>query len=104
MPPSSPTHTASKCTARTAGSDRRRPGQGLRHVGVALEQDIATFRVSVTRFVQNVDGQLATVFDPSLAKGQRRADLSHYGVASVGDFNAAGWAVGISRPVGTHLR
>ena len=46
----------------------------------------------------------ATVFDPNLAKGQRRADLSHYGVASVGDFAASGWGVGVSRPVGTHLR
>ena len=79
-------------------------GQETRHFGVALEQDIATFRVSLTHFVQNVDGQLATVFDPSLAKGQRRADLSHYGVASVGDFDASGWALGVSRPVGTHLR
>jgi hypothetical protein len=79
-------------------------GQETRHLGIALEQDIATFRVAVTHFRQNVDGQLATVFDPSLAKGQRRADLSHYGVASVGDFAASGWGVGVSRPVGTHLR
>ena len=55
-------------------------GQETRHLGIALEQDIATFRVAVTHFRQNVDGQLATVFDPNLAKGQRRADLSHYGV------------------------
>ena len=79
-------------------------GQETRHIGISLEQDIATFRVAVTHFRQNVDGQLATVFDPNLAKGQRRADLSHYGVASVGDFAASGWGVGISRPVGTHLR
>ncbi len=79
-------------------------GQETRHLGIALEQDIATFRVAVTHFRQNVDGQLATVFDPNLAKGQRRADLSHYGVASVGDFAASGWGVGVSRPVGTHLR
>ncbi len=79
-------------------------GQETRHLGVSLEQDIATFRVAVTHFRQNVDGQLATVFDPNLAKGQRRADLSHYGVASVGDFAASGWGVGVSRPVGTHLR
>jgi hypothetical protein len=78
--------------------------QETRHVGVALEQDIATFRVALLHFRQNVDGQLATVFDPNLAKGQRRADLSHYGVASVGDFAANGWGVAVSRPVGTHLR
>ena len=78
--------------------------QETRHVGISLEQDIDSFRVAFTHFRQNVDGQLATVFDPSLAKGQRRADLSHYGVASVGDFDASGWGVGISRPVGTHLR
>ena len=79
-------------------------GQETRHLGIALEQDVATFRLALTHFRQNVDGQLATVFDPNLAKGRRRADLSHYGVASVGDFAASGWGVGISRPVGTHLR
>jgi hypothetical protein len=79
-------------------------GQETRHLGVSLEQDIATFRVSLTHFRQAVNGQLATVFDPDLAKGQRRADLSHYGVASVGDFAAQGWGVGLSRPLGTHLR
>src|SRR5688572_29105615 len=78
--------------------------QETRHFGLALEQDIATFRVMLTHFRQQVDGQLATVFDPSLAKGRRRADLSHYGVASVGDFAASGWGIGVSRPVGTHLR
>ncbi len=78
--------------------------QETQHVGVSLEQDIATFRVALTHFRQRVDGQLATVFDPSLANGRRRADLSHYGVASVGDFAASGWGVGVSRPVGTHLR
>ena len=85
-------------------SGRPLDGQETRHVGIALEQDIATFRVAVTHFRQNVDGQFATVFDPGLAKGQRRADLSHYGVAAVGDFAASGWGVGVSRPVGTHLR
>lgn len=79
-------------------------GQETRHLGIALEQDVATFRLALTHFRQTVDGQLATVFDPNLAKGQRRADLGHYGVASVGDFAASGWGVGISRPVGTHLR
>jgi hypothetical protein len=79
-------------------------GQETRHLGIALEQDVATFRLALTHFRQAVDGQLATVFDPNLAKGQRRADLSHYAVASVGDFTASGWGVGISRPVGTHLR
>jgi hypothetical protein len=79
-------------------------GQETRHLGIALEQDVAAYRVAVTHFRQDVDGQLVTVFDPGLAKGQRRADLSHYGVASVGDFVASGWGVGISRPLGTHLR
>jgi hypothetical protein len=78
--------------------------QATRHLGIALEQDIASFRVAFTHFRQAVDGQLATVFDPKLAKGQRRADLSHYGVASVGDLTAAGWGAGVSRPVGSHLR
>jgi hypothetical protein len=79
-------------------------GQETRHLAVALEQDIAAFRVSLTHFRQAVDGQLATVFDPSLSKGRRRADLGHYAVASVGDLAASGWGVGVSRLVGTHLR
>lgn len=79
-------------------------GQETRHLGIALEQDVAAYRVAVTHFRQDVDGQLVTIFDPGLAKGQRRADLSHYGVASVGDFAASGWGVGVSRPMGTHLR
>ena len=79
-------------------------GQEARHLNIALEQDFADYRVAFTHFRQDVDGQLVTIFDPGLAKGQRRADLSHYGVASVGDFGASGWGVGISRPLGTHLR
>jgi hypothetical protein len=79
-------------------------GQETRHLGVALEQDIASFRVSVTHFRQAVEGQLATVFDPNLARGRRRADLGHYAVASVGDLAASGWGVGVSRPVGSNVR
>jgi hypothetical protein len=79
-------------------------GQETRHIGIALERDIAAFRVTVTHFRQTVEGQLATIFDPSLAKGRRRADLSHYAVASVGDLAASGWGVGVSRPVGKNVR
>jgi carboxypeptidase family protein len=79
-------------------------GQETRHLGIALEQDVASFRLAVIHFRQDVYGQLATVFDPGLARGQRRADLSHYAVASVGDFGATGWGFGVSRPMGTHLR
>ena len=79
-------------------------GQETRFLNLALEQDVAAFRLAVSHFRQDVDGQLATVFDPMLAKGRRRADLGHYGVASVGSFEASGWSVGISRPVGAHLR
>jgi hypothetical protein len=79
-------------------------GQEMRHLGVALEQDVASFQVAFTHFRQDVNGQLATIFDPSLAKGQRRADLGHYAVASVGDFGATGWGIAISRPVGAYLK
>jgi hypothetical protein len=79
-------------------------GQETRHLNAAVEQDIASFQVALSYFRQNVNGQLATIFDPSLASGQRRADLGHYAVASVGDFDASGWGVGLSRPVGTHFR
>ena len=79
-------------------------GQETRHLSVTLEQDVASFKVALTHYRQDVNGQLATIFDPSLASGRRRADLGHYAVASVGDFDASGWGFGISRPVGSHLR
>ena len=72
-------------------ASRRRARAGHRHASAS----------ALTHFRQHVDGQLATVFDPSLAKGQRRADLSHYGVASVGNF--AGQRLGRRRqPPGRH--
>jgi hypothetical protein len=79
-------------------------GQETRYLNVAVEQDVASFQITLSHFRQAVDGQLATIFDPSLASGQRRADLGHYAVASVGDFDASGWGFGVSRPVGTHFR
>jgi hypothetical protein len=79
-------------------------GQETRHLDIAIEQDVADYRLAFRHFRQDVDGQLVTIFDPGLAKGQRRADLSHYAVASVGDFAASGFGVGVSRPLGTHLR
>jgi hypothetical protein len=93
-PRSSCCRPTGRCPCRRSGPSRRWSPVSCSKAGDAphrctsLEQDIATFRVAVTHFRQNVDGQLATVFDLNLAKGRRRADLSHYGVASVDDFAA----------------
>jgi hypothetical protein len=75
-----------------------------RHVGVALERDVASFLVGVRGFRQQVDDQLITVFGLERADGTPRADLGHYSVATGGNFVASGWGVSISRPVGSRIR
>jgi hypothetical protein len=84
------------------------PGAALgsertRHLGVALERDLASFLVGVRHFRQNVDDQLVTVFGLE-TPGRARADLGHYSVANGGSFTATGWGFSVSRPVGSRVR
>ena len=75
-----------------------------RHVGIALERDVASFLIGVRTFRQRVDDQLVTVFGLEQPDGTARADLSHFSVASGGSFSATGWGVSVSRPVGSRIR
>ena len=84
-------------------SPARRSGQETRHVGISLEQDSRrSWSAHALPPERRRPARHGVRSEPG--RGQRRADLSHYGVASVGDFAASGWGVGVSRPVGTHLR
>lgn len=78
--------------------------QVLRHAAVALEQDVATFRVGIRHFRQSVEGQLVTVFGLESSDGSPRIGLGHYSVAAGGSFSATGWSFGVSRPVASCLR
>jgi TonB dependent receptor/Carboxypeptidase regulatory-like domain len=78
--------------------------QVTRHIGVAVEQDVASFRVGFRHFRQDVDDQLVTVFGVEPTDGRPRADLEHYSVATGGSFSASGWGVSVSRPVASHVR
>ena len=78
--------------------------QVTRHLGLAIEQDVASFRVGFRHFRQEVDDQLVTVFGVESTDGRPRTDLGHYSVATGGSFNASGWGVSVSRPVATHVR
>lgn len=75
-----------------------------RHAGVSVERDIASFFVGVRHFQQHVDDQLVTIFGFDTPDGGVRPDLSHYSVANGGNFSASGWAVSVSRPMGSRVR
>ena len=74
-----------------------------RHVEVAVDREIASFVITARAFRQAVDDQVVTVFGLS-TPDRPRASLGHYFVASGGDVSAAGWGVGVSRPVGKRVR
>ena len=85
-----PERTFSALSARTALTAER-----LDHLEIAVERAWAgDLVVGVRGFQQDVDDQLVTLFGavPRTSTG----DLSHYYVASAGDFDARGWAVSVS--------
>ena len=83
------------------GTDMR--AERTRMVDVGLERDLGdAYVIGVHRFYQNVDDQLVTLFRVSPAGSAE--SLGHYYVANVGNFDANGWSVGISRPVTSRVR
>jgi hypothetical protein len=74
-----------------------------RHVELGFERELGTLLVTARAFRQSVDDQIVTLFGVESAEGPR-GDLGHYFVASGGDVEAAGWGVGVSRPVGSRFR
>ena len=74
-----------------------------RHVELGFERELGALVVSARAYKQSVDDQIVTLFGMDDVE-QPRASLAHYFVASGGDVAAAGWGVGISRPVGSRFR
>ncbi len=75
-----------------------------RHVGVALERDVASFLLGVRAFRQHVDDQLVTVFGLEQPDGSAAPISATTRSANGGSFSATGWGVSISRPVGSRIR
>ena len=68
-----------------------------RLVDVQLEHDFrGAYVIGVRRFHQNVDDQLATLFD--MAPAGDPQSIGHYYVTNVGNFDAEGWAFRVSTP------
>lgn len=74
------------------------------HTELAVERAVSRDLVVGARlFRQHVDDQTITLFG-MLAPGGTPPNVSHYYVASAGDFDTFGWGVGVSRKVGDRLR
>ncbi len=83
--------------------DGRFTAENIRHLQVAIERDLASgITVSLRGFDQRVDNQLIEIFD--MVPGRNEAPLGHYYVASGGDIDARGWAVGMTHEVPGYVR
>jgi hypothetical protein len=69
-------------------------GERTRYVDVALEQEFSDSVLTVRRFFQSVDDQLATLFGVAQADGARA--VGHYYVRNIGGVDADGWGVRLS--------
>ncbi len=87
-----PERTFSTLSPRTAF----KPEQ-TSHYEVSVERDIDSFVVGFRAFYQQVQDQMAALFASS--PFAPAAGLGHYYVAGVGDMEATGWAVSVSRPL-----
>jgi Carboxypeptidase regulatory-like domain len=68
------------------------------HFELGVERDIAAYVVGVRTFRQSVNDQAGAIFAaPSLE--HPAASLGHYYLANLGDFDARGWGVKVSRPL-----
>jgi len=73
------------------------------HLEVGIERDIATFIVGFRTFYQRVGDQAGAVF--AVATPARAVpSLGHYYVATLGDLNARGWSVSLSRTIAGGVR
>ena len=74
------------------------------HMEVAAEREWPGQLITGVRvFRQQVEDQLVTLFGTTLP-GTSAPSLSHYYVASAGDFGAVGWGLSVSRQVADRLR
>lgn len=68
------------------------------HFELGVERDVAAYVVGVRTFRQRVNDQAGAIFAAPSAD-HPAASLGHYYLANLGDFNARGWGVNISRPL-----
>jgi hypothetical protein len=68
------------------------------HVEVSVERDVAAYVVGVRTFYQSVNDQAGAIF-AAPSREHPAASLGHYYLASLGDFDARGWGVRVSRPL-----
>lgn len=77
--------------------------EGLRaqttdHLEFGLEHDVAAYVVGIRTFFQHVDDQSGAMFAlPTLE--HPAASLGHYYLATLGDVDARGWGIRVSRPL-----
>jgi len=73
------------------------------HLEFGVERDVAAYVVGVRTFYQSVDDQAGAIF-AAPTREHPAASLGHYYLASLGDFDARGWGVKISRPLFGQVR
>jgi hypothetical protein len=73
------------------------------HLEVGIERDIAAFIVGFRTFYQRVGDQAGAVFAVA-TPGLVVPSLGHYYVADLGDLNARGWSVSLSRTIAGGVR
>ncbi|MCX6549500.1 MAG: TonB-dependent receptor [Acidobacteria bacterium] len=72
--------------------------QTTEHYEIGIERDIAAYVIGFRTFFQHVDDQAGAMFAvPSLT--HPAATLGHYYIANLGDLDARGWSVSVSRPL-----
>jgi hypothetical protein len=68
------------------------------HFELGVERDVAAYVVGVRTFRQSVNDQAGAIFAPP-SREHPAASLGHYYLANLGDFEARGWGVRVSRPM-----
>jgi Carboxypeptidase regulatory-like domain len=68
------------------------------HVEFGVERDVAAYVVGVRTFYQSVNDQAGAIF-AAPSREHPAASLGHYYLSSLGDFDARGWGVKVSRPL-----
>jgi hypothetical protein len=68
------------------------------HVEFGVERDVAAYVVGVRTFYQSVDAQAGAIF-AAPSREHPAASLGHYYLANLGDVDARGWGVKVSRPL-----
>jgi hypothetical protein len=103
IPPSSGLWLPPERTFSALSSRRGFRAERLDHVEIAAEREWGNELVTGVRvFRQRVDDQLVTLF--GAVPGSPVLGVSHYYVASAGNFGARGWGVSVSRTVADRLR